>query len=147
MSKSWKIRHKKALVQQTKPPVPVGRLGLETIHSISQKERLEMAAKTQRHKEQFHQEFRREARREPERQSIDRTPLECEVIAKWSRRMYFEILKAIRGKPTFCLIPQEAKQNEKIPATSIRASKRSIGSFAELAQALCERSDRANAEV
>jgi hypothetical protein len=114
---------------------------------VSQKERWEMVARQEHHREQAHEEWRREARQEPQRLPIDRTPLECEVIAFWSRRMMFDILKAIRGKSKFCLIPQEAKQNEKIHSNAIRASKRSIGSFAELAQALRERSDRASAEV
>jgi hypothetical protein len=106
-----------------------------------------MAARTQRHKEQFHESFRQMARREPERHPIDRTPLEIEVIDKYSRRMMFEILKAIRGKPKYGLIPQEAKPNGKVSATPCRVSKRGFGSFAELAEQLKERSDRASAEV
>jgi hypothetical protein len=98
-----------------------------------------MLARTQRHKEQFHESFRREARREPERHPIDRTPSEQAIIAKYSRRMYFEILKAIRGKPTFCLIPQEAKQNEKIHSASNRPAERCVKSFATLLAALEQR--------
>jgi hypothetical protein len=79
---------------------------------------------------------------------IDRTALEHEVIILWSRAMTAEILKAIRlGKTQFMLIPQGQKQNGKAAPVSQRRAKRSIGSFADLAQALRERSDRASAEV
>jgi hypothetical protein len=126
----------------TKQPIIPKRLGLRSDTCLTAKDRQE---RTQRHERRIFErdaEWRREARREPERQPIDRTALESEVIAKWSRRMYFEILKAIRGKPTFCLIPQEAKQNGKTDQRPSRFAPIRVTSFAALMAAFSEREAR-----
>jgi hypothetical protein len=101
---------------------------------------MELAARRERRRETFHEEFRREARKETPHLPLDRTLLEHEVITLWSRRMYFDILKAIRGRAEFRLIPQRSKQNEKVAATSNRPANR-ITSFGELARALSLRSE------
>jgi hypothetical protein len=123
-----------------KPPIRAKALGLHGNESLSTKNRTEIARRRERKRALWHEEFRREARKEPPHLPIDRTPLEHEVITLWSRRMHFDILKAIRGRAEFRLIPQGSKPNGKVAATSNRPAER-ITSFGELARALSLRSE------
>jgi hypothetical protein len=131
MSKSRKLRRRRALVAATKRPIVPKRIGMSSDACLTAKERKELTQQRERRILERDAEWRREARREPEHQPIDRRALEIEVIAIWSRRMMFDILKAIRGKPKFCLIAKGQQDNGKIPATSSRVSKRGFASFME----------------
>jgi hypothetical protein len=139
MGRSRKIRHRAKLIKQTKPPIRARALGLGN-ESMSAHNRIELAERHVRLREQRDAEFHAMSRKEPPHLPIDRTPLEHEVITLWSRRMHFDILKAIRGKAEFRLIVKGQNPNGKVAATSNRPAER-ITSFGELARALSLRSE------
>ena len=141
MGHSHKVRHRAKLVKQTKAPIRAKKFGLSN-ELLTTKQRHELAERSERRRIHFHEEFRAMARQAPERQPIDRTPLEHEVIAIWSRRMMFDILKAIRGKPEFRLIPKEAKPNGKANRRKCGVAPIRITSFAALVAAFSEREAR-----
>jgi hypothetical protein len=136
MSRSRKVRNRKFIVSQMKPPIRAKALGLQGNESLSTKNRTEIAQRRERKRALWHEEFRREARKETPHLPLGRLESEQVAIDSWSDAMAQYIVAYLRNAPVEICLIRGGLDHGKADKRQPRFAPIRITSFAALVAAL-----------